>query len=450
MTGGASPLRERRGHWVAAVTLSVGLHAAGMVWALDLLPGRTAVPSATLPETIITISTVDVEDPEADPPDAATGGPSGTESFNDEDDIGAISPADPADETIADPSEGDLPDILTPDTERAEAVSPETAPPAAGEAVVESADTPEIARAAQVAPSTLPSVAPVTAGGGSLSPVPIAPLAGNSAISGTLSAASPGAGSGDAAAIRQEVGTPLAPVEMPPAEGTLTSAIVLDGPGGRASPPRPAGPPPDPVLVELVQRIRGQLREGCLVGLPRGRPAPLGPLLVTITADDLTARSFAEAVLDDELLPGAEAETILVDRRQCPAVTFLRAQDNYPAFRLRLSVADAQVASGGTVVGRIEGMAGAYTTLLLVDDNGVVQDLRRFLRFSGGRAEFAVPVTRDGDTRETAQLLIAIATPTRPDTVAQRAGFLAQDMFPMLGEEIDGQARFAVIPITVR
>ena len=40
--------------------------------------------------------------------------------------------------------------------------------------------------------------------------------------------------------------------------------------------------------------------------------------------------------------------------------------------------------------------AGRYVTLLMVDDNGVTHDLRRFLINSGGRISFDVPVARDG------------------------------------------------------
>ena len=107
--------------------------------------------------------------------------------------------------------------------------------------------------------------------------------------------------------------------------------------------------------------------------------------------------------------------------------------------------------SGGRLIGSIEGVSpGAYTALLLVDDNGVVQDLRRFIRFAGGKAEFDVPVSRDGDPRDTSQILIALAAPSRPPTITNLAGRLAEDFFPALAKDLPANASLAVLPFDLR
>ena len=85
-------------------------------------------------------------------------------------------------------------------------------------------------------------------------------------------------------------------------------------------------------------------------------------------------------------------------------------------------------------------------TLLLVDDNGVVQDLSRFLTIAGSDARFDVPVFRNGPSRDTRQLLIALATAGRPAAVDQMAGQLAGDMFPALQSELQG-ARIGIVAI---
>ncbi|MEM8851666.1 MAG: hypothetical protein AAGE03_16745, partial [Pseudomonadota bacterium] len=245
--------------------------------------------------------------------------------------------------------------------------------------------------------------------------------------------------------------TPLSALPAQPGPGTTTTALSSVLPASPPPPTTPAAPPQaaDPALALLVERIRGRLDDPCLVALPRPQVAPLGPLVLMLSDQDVTAQRFADSILTDPDLP-TDAQTILIDARQCPALTFLRAQPRYPAFRLNLGLAQADIASGGTLVGRVEGGGAGYTSLLLVDDNGVVQDLRRFLRFTGGRAEFAIPMTRDGVARETSQLLIAIATPTRPATIADLAGRLATDVFPALAEEIGPRAAFAVQPIIIR
>jgi len=108
------------------------------------------------------------------------------------------------------------------------------------------------------------------------------------------------------------------------------------------------------------------------------------------------------------------------------------------------------IGSGGNLIGTIENVAGMYTSLLLIDDNGVVQDLRRFTSFSSGRAEFNVPVSRDGAPRDTSQILFAIATQTRPVTITNRAGYLAKDFFAQLQAEFGSSAIIALAPFEVR
>ncbi len=166
--------------------------------------------------------------------------------------------------------------------------------------------------------------------------------------------------------------------------------------------------------------------------------------------NDLSIRNVASRVLEDtaaEIAP----RPILLDRRQCPAVNFLRARDEYPAFGLSIGLVSNGILSGGRLIGRVDGLPeGAQTALLLVDDNGVVQDLRRFLSFSGGVAEFDIPVTRDGAMRDTSQLLIAVVTPARLNSVTNLAGQLAEDFFPAFSSEIGQMGAMAVIPFDLR
>ena len=91
----------------------------------------------------------------------------------------------------------------------------------------------------------------------------------------------------------------------------------------------------------------------------------------------------------------------------------MREQPDYPVGRLSIALASDRVESGGRLVGAVSGAAGRYVTLLLIDDNGVVQDLNRFLTFVGGETRFDVPVTRSGPPRDTGQILLALATSGR-------------------------------------
>ncbi len=159
--------------------------------------------------------------------------------------------------------------------------------------------------------------------------------------------------------------------------------------------------------------------------------------------------TFVTEVLSDPDAP-VENRRVLIDSRQCAALDFARARPSYPSFRVDMGLQSRIVASGDRLTGRIRNIAGRYTSLLLIDSNGVVQDLRRFTRFTQGSAEFDVPVTRDGAQRDTAQLLLAVASPARPATVTQMSGRLAQDFFPPLAQELGNQAVIAILPFDVR
>ncbi len=241
-------------------------------------------------------------------------------------------------------------------------------------------------------------------------------------------------------------------VPVPPEIGldTLPEADVETGPAPLPELPRlsPALPPDAEALRELVERIRAQIDQPCLIALPQVGAGATS--LLVLGDNDLSIRNVASRVLEDtaaEIAP----RPILLDRRQCPAVNFLRARDEYPAFGLSIGLVSNGILSGGRLIGRVDGLPeGAQTALLLVDDNGVVQDLRRFLSFSGGVAEFDIPVTRDGAMRDTSQLLIAVVTPARLNSVTNLAGQLAEDFFPAFSSEIGQMGAMAVIPFDLR
>lgn len=233
----------------------------------------------------------------------------------------------------------------------------------------------------------------------------------------------------------------------------LVNTLPEAGGAGAAQPapdPEPAesGGPADPRIAELFDRIRGRLSESCLLALP----ALLGEdqiQLGVLAADD---RQIAG--LMRELTRGLETEiteaAVLLDRRQCPALDFARRDPRYPVLGLGLQLEAQDIASGGNLRGRISGGAGLYTTLLLIDDNGVVHDLRRFQIASAGVTRFDVPLARSGAARDTHQLVLAIASPARPETVGTHAGELAEDFFDQLARDIAADARIGIGSVYVR
>lgn len=245
---------------------------------------------------------------------------------------------------------------------------------------------------------------------------------------------------------------------LPPADpaGILPS-MPAEQPAG-ASLPGEAGtlpvqasaeaPPPDPRLLILVDRIRSQLTDACLLALPimRGEDE--------LTLSLLSDSDRNASALTDQLVAGIEGdigrETLLLDPRQCPAVAFARRDTRYPVFALGLQLDAQSVASGDSLRGQISNGTGYVQTLLMVDENGAVHDLRRFLLSSARGTRFDIPVARMRQPRDTRQLLIALATPQRLNTVTARAGDAAGPFFDALFAEVGQNALIGIASFDVR
>ena len=204
----------------------------------------------------------------------------------------------------------------------------------------------------------------------------------------------------------------------------------------------------DLAIGDLVQRIRNALAESCLVALPR-RDGPDNVGLAIVAAQEQAMSRFVSDVLTVDDADIRQTRT-LIDPRQCPALTYLRQNTDYPITRLGLALDSADVPSGGRLTGTLRGTAGRYVTLLLVDNNGVVQDLQRFMSFSGNFARFDVPVTLAEAPRDTSQILMALSTSGPATALRDRAGQLAEDVFADLQGELANRAAIAFVTFDVR
>ena len=201
-------------------------------------------------------------------------------------------------------------------------------------------------------------------------------------------------------------------------------------------------------MSELVSRIRANVSDTCLIAIPQ-QAADGAPELVIVTASEADVAPYAEAILDGvEPRPGQRS--VLLDPRQCAVLDYVRQNRSYPAFRMSFGLAADQIDSGDQLVGAVGGTAGRYVSLLLIDDNGVVQDLGQYLSFAGDEARFDVPLRRAGSARDTKQLLVAIGTNSRPQSVDVQNGQLAADYFEALNAEVGNNVPIVMLPFDVR
>lgn len=352
--------------------------------------------------------------------------------------------AAPPDPVVAEPAEPVAPaEALAPAVPEA-AVTPE-APAAlpALEAVPTQDAVPTLAPvaepAAPVAPAAAPaspilSESPLLSATGEGGAAPVAPLAAapvESVAPVAMPPAAPLVGLAPAApevASAQPSQAPLAAVSALPETERLAALPPVTAPPVAAPAPPPPAPPTaqDRALADLIDRVRRLPRAPCLLALPR-RDGDEAVGLALIAASEGAMQETAARLLVDEAAGWRQTRT-LVDPRQCAALDYLAGHPDYPASALGLALEATVVASGGSLRAEVRGAAGRYLTLLLVDNNGVVQDLQRFAAFSQAGARLDVPVTLDGPARDTAQLLVAIVTDRPPAALADRDGRLAEDV----------------------
>ena len=204
-----------------------------------------------------------------------------------------------------------------------------------------------------------------------------------------------------------------------------------------AEEPAPAAPARTPLanptasdvaIGQLLRRIRATPQEQCTLALPRRAGGDALAGLAMIGADEAVLDAQAEEILSAlDFNPVQTRE--LLDPRQCATLDALRQSESYPANRIGLSLDVTNLLSGDLLTGRVLGGGGLFVTLLLVDDNGVVQDLAPFVSIEGNTPVFEAPVARSGPSRATRQMLLAIGTQGTPLDLSGDIGREAQDVF---------------------
>lgn len=442
--------------WLAAMGSSVVVHGVTVALALGGLEGLLipAAQPAPPPAYTITLERLDSDtlagllERHGEAGGSEDAGGNATEAPQDgggePEQITALPPQEEPEPPVEPDEAAEVPAPETPEPETPEAQTPEavqpetvtTAEPAGAESITAlDPVTPEAGEVIAAPPREALDPGPLVAE----TVVPISPLDGTATALSPV-APLPGTGGG-VAPLAPQVET-LAPSRLSAGEGAQIVTALNTRPAQPSAPvgTRPAAqpaPPPsaqDLAIGDLIARIRATPADECLIALPR-RDGADGVGLALVAASDAAMAAFAEALLTPEDTAIRQTRT-LIDPRQCAALSYVRESRDYPATRLGVALDSADVLTGDRLTGVLRGVAGRYVLVLLVDNNGVVQDLQRFISFSGNFARLDVPVTRAGPLRDTSQLLLAIATDRPPATIRTRDGRLAADVFDGLaGEE---------------
>ena len=146
------------------------------------------------------------------------------------------------------------------------------------------------------------------------------------------------------------------------------------------------------------------------------------------------ARFRAALETETGALPGTVMKP--VSEPQCDALPFVTKAARYPEFQLYFDLDSRDIESGTVLRGRLGNTSGGFISLLVIDDDGIVQDLTRFLQFRPGFAGFEIPMTLQGSPVETRQILMALSTKRRLQSLTRSSGQQAELFFQRLGFEL--------------
>lgn len=237
-------------------------------------------------------------------------------------------------------------------------------------------------------------------------------------------------------------GAPQGDAVVPPAEQSPAGQPEVKRPAVIANPTAQMRG-----LGQLIQQIRAVPQPECSLLLPR-RSGSAGLGLSLVGADDVALQALA-----DQVTSRVDAAVVrrldIIDSRQCAALDALRQSASYPASRIGLALENSTLQSGDSLKARVLGAGGLNVALLLVDDNGVVQDLTRFATLDGDVVVIDAPVARSGGGRTTQQMLVVLGGRAGDFALADQMGGLAQDVFSSLSAEVLQAAVFGMATFQV-
>ncbi|MEP3348228.1 MAG: hypothetical protein ABJN34_17680 [Litoreibacter sp.] len=461
--------------WMTTAAIAVVTHLAILQFAISTYQSQVEAPLDDTPvETKIFAAALQVAGTDAPEPEQLSAQPIAPSAPNEQ--PITLQPSQPVTQTlsatVAEAEVAQAVETLAPVTVEPTSVAPVDAAPEAVELAPLAAPEPEVVTATQapeIPPPPQPGVAPVTA-----APAPVAQAAPVEPTTETLEVATL-----DAPTV---VGTQPAPEPLPEPESSPEPAadpvpVLEPEPAPKPAPlpdlatslPQPSGPAEDQAGIASAntpEQTTEEAQETYLTVLDFLRGFDGGPCFAAlpVLAEDGAFRfetfaqnngdlnRFRDALeVETGTLPGTVMKP--VSDAQCQALPFVTAAARYPEFQLYFDVNARDITSGEVLSGRLGNATSGFVSLLLIDDEGVVQDLGSFLKFSAGSARFDIPMTLKGSPVETHQLLMALSTRSRLNTLKSLSGQPAKDFFQRLAVEIllqGGGEDVALVAFSVR
>lgn len=151
---------------------------------------------------------------------------------------------------------------------------------------------------------------------------------------------------------------------------------------------------------------------------------------------------FHKMIADYAARFGSEGDMTvqLIRPSQCAVTDFLSALHRSTARAPTLSLGSFKLANQQPLTGEVEPGEGAFTYLLLVDDDGIVHDATRFIEPQSARSAFTIPMALKPGTEASGggvpALLIAVSVPNRVKAIDAGAGKTASELLPAILSEL--------------
>ncbi|WEX10858.1 hypothetical protein [Chelativorans sp. AA-79] len=249
------------------------------------------------------------------------------------------------------------------------------------------------------------------------------------------------AASASATASRVAIAAPTASasriVSSPSSSGTTASPSAGDGEEmaliapripERETPPRKEIDP----FASMLDVIAAHEAGDCFLALAPAKPELAIDGFAAVTGEIEQLRSEIARRVGVPV----EARSHEVSEEQCRALSFARALSARPIPALAIEPDMRVVPSGGILSGHVGNFGRKWVYLLLVDDEGKVEEVQDLFREANGAIGFRAPVTLEDGPVETVQILLALASDSPLETVASHDKKHAAAYFPALATEI--------------
>jgi serine/threonine-protein kinase len=236
------------------------------------------------------------------------------------------------------------------------------------------------------------------------------------------------------------------PAQRPPDSGNSINDNAKDGP---ARPPVVDTPARGDVIRRFIQQYDGG---DCFFVMP----VAIGASAAVVEGYGASTSPFEALDKSFKRTQGFEASIgiRMVTQPQCPAITFLNKVRGDPARTPRISLGSVKIHPNETVSGNVENFANRVVELLLISDDGLVQNMSYLLKPGTDALAFSIEMKRSESTMGSSvpQLIMAVATPKVLDSLRQPRPTPADQFFLQVLSEaqranmtINASARYITI-----